>query len=250
MKCSKNNDNMGRHGFGDKMMAFLRSKGVYVVLFVCLAAVGAAAALIFASPAESGGSKAGPTPPLEPASLSGDERINGIFGKQTPLPTLQPSATLTPDFTPASSDAPATPRVSAEKVSAPVSGGIIWEFAVDELIYSRTLEHWTTHSGVDIESPLGTEVHAVMSGTVEDVYKDDRIGVTVVISHSNGVSTLYASLKEEPPVKKGDKVNKGDVIGYVGKTAVSECADRSHLHFEYIKDGKTLNPREYVLFDK
>ena len=71
---------MDRHGFGDKMMAFLRSKGVYVVLFVCLAAVGAAAALIFASPAESGGSKAGPTPPLEPASLSGDERIDGIFG--------------------------------------------------------------------------------------------------------------------------------------------------------------------------
>ena len=50
------------------------------------------------------------------------------------------------------------------------------------------------------------------------------------------------------PVKEGDKVNKGHVIGYVGETASSECGIQSHLHFEYLVNGAGKDPREYVLF--
>jgi murein DD-endopeptidase MepM/ murein hydrolase activator NlpD len=107
-----------------------------------------------------------------------------------------------------------------------------------------------THAGVDVASPKGTDVSAVFGGTVEAVYEDDLLGVCVEVTGDNGFSALYANLKAEPPVQEGTKVNAGDVIGAVGDTAVSECGDKSHVHFELRKEGVPVDPTKYIQFIK
>ena len=167
--------------------------------------------------------------------------------RPTPTPGEQPSPTPIADFTPV----PSTPKpAEKKKLSPPVRGEVIWGYAVNELIYSRTLDQRTTHTGVDIAAPKGTEVNAVFAGTVTDVFKDDALGVMVEVKGGNDLIAVYGSLKEEPPVTAGTRVNAGDVIGYVGDTAVSECGDKSHLHFELLKNEKYVNPEDHILFIK
>ena len=131
-------------------------------------------------------------------------------------------------------------------VGAPLKGKVQWRFAVDELIYSRTLDHWTTHRGIDISCAKGAEVHCPWNGKVEEIYEDDSLGITVRVSHSDGLESLYSNLRTGCPVKAGQRLNAGDLIGYVGETAVAECGDGAHLHFEVRKDGKSVDPAEYV----
>ncbi len=226
----------------EKIREFLKEKGIYLVLMVCVAAVGLAAAFVFVPQLQA---EPAPTEEASAASGSEDERLDAVT---TPVLTPSPSPTLMPDLTPAATLKPtAAPKT---KAAAPVEGEIIWGFAMNELIFSRTLEQWMTHSGVDIACPLGSEVHAVFSGTVESVEKDDQLGITVTLSHANDMVTVYANLKEKPPVKAGQKVNAGTLIGYVGSTAVSECGDASHLHFELYVKNEAVDPNGYVLFQK
>ena len=72
------------------------------------------------------------------------------------------------------------------------------------------------------------------------------MGTTVVISHSDGYTTLYSSLQENPPVEVGQIVRAGETIGYVGSTAAAESSMGPHLHFSVSRDGERIDPREYV----
>lgn len=236
---------------------FLRAKGIYVVLTACIAAVGIAAAILLLTPKEE--SKLQQAEQNTPVSISGDETL--AQAQRTPMPvqtpvntaapaiTETPQATPIPEFTAAPSASP-TPKEQKTKAIAPVDGEIIWNYAVTELIYSETLAQWMTHAGVDIAAKQGEEVHAVLGGTIDKIYEDEAFGQTVVISHANRQASVYANLKADVPVKEGQKVNAGDTIGTVGDTAVSECGIKSHLHFEFLQDGKNVDPAEYVLFQK
>lgn len=229
-----------------RFAAFLKEKGLYLVLFTCLALVGVAAAFAFV-----GGESANPEPtPEQPASNSGDETI-GSANRPSPVPSPSPapSASPIPDFTPAPKP-DTTPKQTTQKAPAPVDGEIIWAFAIDELTYSRTLNQWMTHPGIDIAAKQDTQVRAVLGGKVKSVTLDGALGVMITIEHTNGQTSVYANLKKDPPVKEGQKVNARDVIGFIGDTAVSECGDKSHLHFEFHVNGKPKNPVNYVLIPK
>ena len=119
-------------------------------------------------------------------------------------------------------------------------------YAVDKLLYSVTLDQWTTHAAVDIKADAGTPVKCVFAGTVERVYKDDALGYTVTVQHAGGRTTVYACLGESVRVKVGDRLNAGDVIGVVGTSAISECALPAHLHFAVLVEGKAKDPAKYV----
>ncbi len=221
---------------------FLRTKGIYVVVMTCVAAVGLAAALLIRP-----GGEGDPEEYEEPSGAVGQSEDETLTLLRTPVPTPSPTPTPIPTFT----QAPKTSAPTEKPLfSPPVRGEIIWGYAVDQLIYSRTLKQWMTHAGVDVASPKGTEVNAVFGGTVEDVYVDDMLGVCVSVSGANGLTALYANLAEEPPVVEGEKINAGAVVGCIGDTAVSECGDRSHVHFELTKDGASVDPTKYVRFIK
>jgi len=221
----------------DKIRDFLEEKGVYVVLLSSVAIVGVAAAAAYWP-------KQQPQPSIEPSpapvSQNEDQTLSeALLSTPVPTPTASPSAL--PDITPNPSPGP-----SATHAPAPLKGKVQWRFAVDELIYSRTLDHWTTHRGIDISCAKGAEVHCPWNGKVEEIYEDDSLGITVRVSHSDGLESLYSNLRTGCPVKAGQRLNAGDLIGYVGETAVAECGDGAHLHFEVRKDGRSVDPAEYV----
>lgn len=128
----------------------------------------------------------------------------------------------------------------------PVSGEIIKDYAEDTLLYSNTLEEWTTHLGVDIKAAKTTIVVAAESGIIEKINTDPRYGNSITIDHGNGFKTIYSSLLVSDFFEVGEKVEKGDTIGTVGETANFEMMDDCHLHFEMYKDGKCVNPTLYL----
>ena len=128
----------------------------------------------------------------------------------------------------------------------PVEGEITTEFAKDTLIYSNTLQEWVTHCGIDIKADKTTIVKASANGTVKSIKNDPRYGITVVIEHANGYSSVYSNLLTAEFIKEGEKVKQGQTIATVGNTATFEIADESHLHFEILKNGENVDPELYL----
>ena len=128
----------------------------------------------------------------------------------------------------------------------PVDGDILKEYGKDTLLYSATLNEWTTHLGIDIKAEKTTVVKASERGTVKSIKNDPRYGLTIVIEHTDGYSTVYANLLTSEFVVEGEQVEKGQTIGTVGNTAVFEIVDESHLHFEILKDNVQLDPSIYI----
>lgn len=128
----------------------------------------------------------------------------------------------------------------------PVEGDIVRDFAVDNLIYSETLQEWTTHTGIDIKADKTTVVKAAEAGTVKTIKNDPRYGLTIIIEHANGFQTVYSNLLTSEFVVEGEKVEKAQSLGTVGNTAAFEIADEPHLHFEILKDSTQVDPTIYL----
>lgn len=102
------------------------------------------------------------------------------------------------------------------------------------------------HYGMDFTAPRGTDVYASGNGTVTDVITDQRgLGKHIVIDHGFGYVSIYAHLNDFN-VRRGQKVQRGDVIGYVGSTGLS-LAD--HLHYEIKLNGNNVDPVNYYFED-
>ena len=255
---------------------FLRRNGLQVAVIAALALMGGAALMIFSENRET---------PNEQVNNSGDQTLDNAIKNGnatikptddpnisvTPRPTGRPEMpsdepTLLPSTTPAANPAGSpnpthipdftpVPNVTLtpepeSRYQPPVDGNIIRIFAINSLIYSETLNQWMTHSGVDIAGSKGSEVRSIAEGTVENVYNDDMLGMTVVISHANGCVSIYSNLDENVDVGIGDTVRSRQVIGRIGATAISECLERSHLHFELHINGEPVNPAGLILFNK
>ena len=128
----------------------------------------------------------------------------------------------------------------------PVDGEIMKGYAKDNLVYSETLQEWTTHLGIDIKAEKTTVVKAAEAGTVKSIKNDPRYGLTIVIEHEDGYETVYSNLLSSEFVVEGEKVEKGQSIGTVGNTAEFEVADEPHLHFEILKDSIAVDPSIYI----
>ncbi len=128
----------------------------------------------------------------------------------------------------------------------PVDGDIVRDFAVDSLVYSNTLQEWTTHTGIDIKADKTTVVKSAEAGIVKTIKNDPRYGLTVIVEHENGFQTVYSNLLTSEFVVEGEKVEKGQSIGTVGNTAAFEIADEPHLHFEILKDSVQVDPNIYL----
>lgn len=125
----------------------------------------------------------------------------------------------------------------------PIEGEILTDFTTDTLIYSKTLEEWRSHRGIDIKASEGTKVKAPLDGTIKEVYEDELWGIVIIIDHGGGLETKLANLGTKEMVKPGVKVSKGDYISTIGKSADIEMALEPHLHYEVIKNGKMIDPR-------
>lgn len=113
-------------------------------------------------------------------------------------------------------------------------------------VYGSRYDHSDFHMGIDISDAeiANSDVVAAADGKVVDVTSEKSeqgYGVSIIIAHENGLFTRYAHLASES-VSKGDTVAKGQTIGTMGDTG---AADFPQLHFEVIRDGKTVDPMQY-----
>lgn len=109
-------------------------------------------------------------------------------------------------------------------------------------IYKVRKMHW----GTDFSAPTGTPIYATGDGKVTK-YRRSRAGYGnhIIIDHGYGYQTLYAHMSKLD-VRRGQKVKRGDIIGYIGSSGRSTAP---HLHYEVIKDGRKINPVNYFFND-
>ena len=116
---------------------------------------------------------------------------------------------------------------------------------------SETLGWYYVHEGVDFTAAAGTEVLAAEDGVVESIYKDDLLlGTEIVLSHGDGLKTLYRFVTETDGLTVGKTVKKGDVIATVAEPTGNEYKDGAHLHFEVMENGKSVDPTKYLTLEE
>lgn len=102
------------------------------------------------------------------------------------------------------------------------------------------------HEGIDFSAPIGTEIYATGNGTVAKTeYNGRGYGNNVVINHGFGYNTLYGHMSRFA-VRPGQKIKRGDIIGYVGNTGSSTGP---HVHYEVWKNGKKIDPINFFFND-
>jgi murein DD-endopeptidase MepM/ murein hydrolase activator NlpD len=237
--------------FGDVRRA-LRGKGFIIALGLSVTAVGVSTYIAYNAAVDRIGG-------LPDAGLGSsfvfEPDNNPVNRPQTGVPDegeLQGPEIIMPPDPAVAEDADIISDFEAEQANNPFRGGapfmmpvegeVTQQFSDGELVKSRTLGVWKTHDGIDISAPLGTEVKAMTSGTVSEVFSDPLWGVCVTIDHGNGITGCYFGLDKNVTVLVGQEVSAGDVIGAVGNTAEIEIAEGPHLHFGVKKNGEWIDP--------
>ena len=213
-------------------------KGYYIALILCAAAIGITGYWYYQS--ESNVQDI----PVEETILQ-DIPADAAQVQDVPAIATQPATRPDTPSAPARTMPSVTPKKEL-KTMCPVEGAQITGYSMEALSYNQTTRDWRVHNGVDIAAETGTEVCAAADGKVYTVYEDDAMGCTVVIRHDGGYTTRYSSLAEELTVKAGDEVKAGQVIGYVGDTALVETTLGTHVHFGVTCQGEPMDPAEFL----
>ena len=229
----------------EKLGDFVLGKGFYIVLFLCVAAIGISGYYLIRS-------VSGSEPAQEPVTANPSVTLpdsSAVFpGEQSHQPQPTPEPAAQPDDPQPKKDAetaaPAQPREVV--YTWPVKGQVLRGFTVEALAYDETMGDWRTHGGIDIAAEEGRKVLAAGEGQVAEVYDDAMMGTTVTVLQADGVTAVYSNLAQETAVAVGGLVDTGAVLGEVGRTALAESGLEPHLHLELLADGEPVNPLAYL----
>jgi len=241
-----------------KFISKITKNGFYIILFLCICAIGISGYVMFSAPELPDESQVlgdwGDEldfPPIE--QKMGFEIEPVVSDTRVELPEEKPSPKKKEE--PVSekpvkkAEVKAKPKKNEPKVLSfepAVEGEVLVPYSGDELVKSKTMGDWRTHNGVDIGAPEGTKVHAIASGTVSDVFEDEMMGHTVVIEHKDGCKSTYSNLMKGIVVKKGQTVKAGEVIGGIGSSAIAESLEPAHLHLELTENGENIDPLSVI----
>ncbi len=206
-------------------------KGYYIALVLCAVAIGITGYLYYRNANDTSDQLQSPDAVVDADANQGDKDV------QVVAPEGDGNKVTTPTDS--------TGKKPEKRVS-PVSGETVVPYSMETLTYNQTTRDWRVHDGMDIAAEAGAEVCAAADGVVYTVYEDETMGMTVVISHDGGYSTKYASLAENVSVAPGDTVTAGQVIGYVGDTALLESAVGDHVHFSVSCSGELVDPQQFL----
>ena len=168
--------------------------------------------------------------------------------KEPAVTTEAPVSTKAPTTTaPVVTDAP---NVLPSFV-APASGIVEKEHDLSVLVYSATMDDLRVHCGIDISANAGDDVLAAADGEITKVYTDPMMGNCIEISHKGDAVSIYKNLAFEHAegIEVGTKVEKGQVISYIGDSAMIESAEEPHLHYELTVKGVSVDPLDYISSD-
>lgn len=241
------------------------NKNYYRILWGCLAVVVIAGGIYYFA-----GRKAEPQQNMQPTEQATQPRAHQVIINQTPaleeaiaereaeiseIAELPDIAEETEEIIAEAPQAAETEESKTQQAgifknellfAMPLAGNIVMDYSVDHTIYDATLDQYRTNDHISIEAKKGDSVKAAEAGTVESIQTDDERGVTVVINHENGWQTTYSQLQEDVVVKEGDKVKKGQEIGFVAEPTKYSVALGEHVDFSIAKDGIKLDPKSNV----
>lgn len=212
-----------------RLIMFMRRNAVYLVLALCIVAVGLSITFMLLSDASVDSTlDSGKNPPVIETPIEPDEPVVKPDDPTEPTePVIKPITFIMP----------------VNDVTA------ITEYS-ESMVFNSTLGHYSAHLAVDFYAPEGTEVVAVYDGTIKSVESSLLKGTTVTIDHGNGLYSVYNSLADGDAVVVGQSVKQGDVIGEVSVTNRQEYKSGAHLHFEVTENGTTIDPAKYLEFDE
>lgn len=151
--------------------------------------------------------------------------ISSPFGKRkNPIPTTKP-----------------LPNTIVEKDSL---GNIVQHTQNNSQTFSSNTENTQFHKGIDIALPYGTDIHCTASGKIIFTGEKNGYGKCIIISHNNGLATLYAHLSKIL-VEVNDQVKAHQIIAKSGNSGRSTGP---HLHYEILRNNTPVNPKLFLDF--
>jgi murein DD-endopeptidase MepM/ murein hydrolase activator NlpD len=133
---------------------------------------------------------------------------------------------------------PAIQPISNKELRRMASG---YGYRIDPIYKTRKF-----HKGMDFTAPSGTKIYATGDGVVKEIERKQwGYGQSIVLNHGFGYQTRYAHLSKSA-VKPGQKVKRGELIGYVGSSGKSTAP---HLHYEVLYRGDAVNPVNFYYND-
>ena len=244
---------MNSSSSGKRLESFLSGKGFYIVLFLCAAVIGFSAWMM----ADRNGTRSEDV--LQTSVNTNEEhRVETVIIPARPDRESLPDPSLEAEAPNVSEDEPADVTVPVDNGSSeavevaapvytwPVSGELDRGHSGDRLVYDVTMQDWRSHEGIDILAEPGAPVLAACAGAVESVRRDDLFDTVVTLRHSDGSRTIYANLEDSTAVSEGDWVDAGQTLGAVGRSALCEVGQASHLHFAMQVNGRSVDPMEYL----
>lgn len=257
------------------VIQFLKDKGFYIALAVCIVGAAAAAWATAARTMDSiqennrrvveqgvSGEEKPSWSSSSTADRSGasDSRREKETDKTIPN-TEKPSSSST--SAPSSSSAAGPSAGSAEAAAGqgapqgsptfvyaqPLSElDIIGPYSGGRLVKNKTLNVWRTHDAVDLKGEKGDKVLAIGDGKVVSANNDTLWGGVVQIQHPDGVTSTYSGLVIGANIKEGVEVKTGDELGTLGDIP-AEISAETHLHLALTRDGKPVDPGEVLELD-
>ena len=250
---------------------FIKDKGFYIALAVCI--VGAAAAAwataartldsieennrqiveqgVSGEEKPSWNSSSSSTPSSGEGSSAGEvQKVIPNIEKPSSSSTSAPSSSSAPEpstGSAAAAAAPEEPQGSPTFVyTQPLEGGkVVNPYSGGQLVKNKTLNVWRTHDAVDIQGEKGAKVFAIGDGKVVSAANDTLWGGMVQIQHPDGYTSSYSGLVIGENVKAGTEVRSGQELGTLGDIP-AEISAEPHLHLALTKDGKAVDPGEVL----
>lgn len=129
----------------------------------------------------------------------------------------------------------------------PAQGVISKSYSKDIQVFSRTMNDYRVHLGLDVSTAESAPVYAMADGTVSQIWEDPLMGWCLAVNHSGDCQTVYKNLAPDfaGDIATGVSVKSGQLLGTVGDTSVLEFAEEPHLHLEMMVKGESVDPMDY-----
>lgn len=134
---------------------------------------------------------------------------------------------------------------SSDVMVWPVDGNVLICYSMDETVYFSTLDQYKYNPALIISGEVGEQVVAAAECEILSIEETAQTGLTVTVALGNGFEAVYGQLKDVQ-VKTGDRIQQGELIGYLNDPTKYYSVEGCNLYFQLIEDGEPVNPLEYL----
>jgi murein DD-endopeptidase MepM/ murein hydrolase activator NlpD len=231
------------------VLAFAEEKGFYIILGLCVVAIGVSGYVLFFTGDAPGlvdpismeeviPTQQATAPATAPQEVTTPYTAPNTTARPVDLPVVNPAEIQDPPTTEVMNPV----SVPEEAFVAPVAGAVTRPFSGQELVYDDTMGDWRVHRGADFAVNAGEDVVSLAAGTVSGVFTDPMLGNCVSVTHEGGLVSTYCGLNPNETVTPGMELRAGDKIGTAAGNVLAESAQSPHIHVETTRDGTYIDP--------